>query len=188
MYALGMNTARNRLAVALTLVVFASMIPLAAFSQIAPGTQLSGSIDRSLNTKNAQVGEKFLLTNVNSNAYSINGATAYGHVVSVTSGGQGRKAQIKLAIDKINTRGGNIYKVTGHVIDVKANTKSNAGREAGATGAGALVGGLIGKGWGAVIGGATGFLVSKNAHQDITVPQGSLVTFQLDSARRQTQG
>lgn len=183
-----MNSARNRLPFVLVAALFAVMLPAVALSQIAPGTELTGSINTELNTKNAQVGEKFLLTNVNSHAYDINGATAYGHVVSVTSGGQGRKAQIKLAIDKINTRSGNIYKVTGHVVDVKANTKSNAKREAGATGAGALVGGLIAGGWGAVIGGASGLLVSKNAHQDITVPQGSLVTFQLDSARRQTQG
>ncbi len=182
-----MKIARNHRALALGIAMLAVLLPSVAFSQIAPGTQLSGTINRELNTKNAQVGEKFLLTNVNSNAYSINGATAYGHVAAVTSGGQGRKAQIQLQIDKINTRGGNVYKVTGHVIDLKANTKSNAGREAGSSAAGALVGGLIGKGWGAVIGGATGFLVSKNAHQDITVPQGSLVTFQLDSARRQAQ-
>jgi CRISPR/Cas system-associated endonuclease Cas3-HD len=183
-----MKTARTRLALVAVAVMLAVMLPSIVRSQIAPGTTLSGTIDKSLNTKNAQVGERFLLTNVNSQAYSINGATAYGHVESVTSGGQGRKAQIKLAIDKINTRSGSIYKLTGHVVDVKANTKSNAGREAGSTAAGALVGGLIGKGWGAVIGGATGFLVSKNAHQDITVPQGSLVTFQIDSARRQSQG
>jgi hypothetical protein len=183
-----MKTGRKRLGIFLALAMLVAILPSVARSQIAPGTQLSGTINTELNTKTAQVGQKFMLTNVNSNAYSINGATAYGHVAAVTSGGQGRKAQIQLQIDKINTRAGNIYKVTGHVVDLKANTKSNAGREAGSSAAGALVGGLIGKGWGAVIGGATGFLVSKNAHQDITVPQGSLVTFQLDSARRQTQG
>jgi len=182
-----MKTARNRLALLLAAGMLALILPSIALSQIAPGTQLTGAINTELNTKHAQVGQKFLLTNVNSNAYSINGATAYGHVASVTSGGQGRKAQIQLQIDKINTKSGNIYKVTGHVVDIKANTKSNAGREAGASAAGALVGGLIGKGWGAVIGGASGFLISKNAHQDITVPQGSLVTFQLDTARRQNQ-
>lgn len=167
--------------------LLAIVLPAIAVSQIAPGTTLSGTLDRSINTKDAQVGTRFMLTNVNSQAYSINNATAYGHVAAVTSGGQGRKAEIKLAIDKVNTQSGGIYKVSGHVIDVKANTKSNAGREAGAAAGGALVGALIGKGWGAVIGGATGFLVAKNAREDITVPQGSLVTFQLDSARRQSQ-
>lgn len=165
----------------------AMLIPAAALSQIAAGTTLSGTLDQALNTKDAQVGTRFTLSNVNSEAYHINGATAYGHVASVTSGGQGRKAQIKLAIDKINTRSGGIYVLTGHVVDVKANTKSNAGREAGAAAGGALVGALIGKGWGAVIGGASGLLIAKNAHQDITVPQGSIVTFQIDSSRRQSQ-
>lgn len=162
-------------------------VPAFAIAQIAAGTTLSGTLDQTLNTKDAQVGTRFTLSNVNSQAYNVNGATAYGHVESVTSGGQGRKAQIKLAIDKINTRSGNVYKLTGHVVDVKANTKSNAGREAGAAAGGALVGALIGKGWGAVIGGASGFLIAKNAHQDITVPKGSIVTFQIDSSRRQSQ-
>ena len=182
-----MKKLRHRLSLFVLTAFVAVLLPAIALSQIQPGTTLSGTIDRNLNTKDVQVGTRFMLTDVNSQAYSINGATAYGHVASVTSGGQGRKAQIKLEIDKINTRSGNIYKVDGHVIDVKANTKSNAGREGGAAAGGALVGALIGKGWGAVIGGATGYLVAKNAHQDITVPQGSIVTFQLDSARRQSQ-
>lgn len=180
-------TTRNTFLIAAFAASVGIIMPVTAFSQIAPGTTLSGTLNTTLNTKDAQVGTRFMLTNVNSQAYSINNATAYGHVASVTSGGQGRKAQIKLEIDKINTQAGNIYKVTGHVTDVKANTKSNAGREAGSAAGGALVGALIGKGWGAVIGGATGFLIAKNAHEDITVPQGSIVTFQLDSARRQAQ-
>ena len=164
-----------------------AVYPVLSKASIAPGTTFTGTLDQELNTKNTQVGHKFKLTNLNSPAYEINGATAYGHVAEVTSGGAGRKAQIKLAIDKINTRSGNIYKVSGHVSDVKANTKSNAGREAGAAGAGALVGGLIGGAWGAVLGGGSGFPISKNVHQNITVPQGSLVTFTVDTIRRQTQ-
>lgn len=177
---------RNRFTVAVFAAFVAVLLPALALSQISPGTTLSGTLDTTLNTKSAQVGTRFMLTNVSSHAYNVNGATAYGHVASVTSGGQGRKAQIKLAIDKINTQSGNVYTVSGHVTDVKANTKSNAGREAGAAAGGALVGALIGKGWGAVIGGATGFLIAKNAHEDITVPQGSIVTFEIDTARRQS--
>jgi hypothetical protein len=181
-----MKQTRNLLAVALCAAFLAVLLPAIAVSQIAPGTTLSGTLDRELDSKHAQVGTRFMLTNVNSQAYSINGATAYGHVAQVTSGGSGRKAQIQLAIDKINTKSGNIYKVSGHVTDVKANTKSNAKREAGAAAAGALVGGLFG-GWAAILGGSGGFLIAKNTHQDIQVPQGSIVTFQLDSARRQNQ-
>jgi len=171
--------------------VFASLcgviVPVVSPADIAPGTTLVGTLDRSLNSGNVQVGQPFKLTNVNSHAYNINGATAYGHVAQVQSAGAGRKAQIQLAVDKINTRSGSIYKISGHVTNVQVNTKSNAGREAGAAAGGALIGGLLGHGWGAVIGGATGFLVAKNVHENVTIPQGSLVTVELDSVRRQSQ-
>lgn len=160
-------------------------LPTAVYAAISAGTTLTGTIDREMNSKDTQVGQPFKLLNVNSNAYEINGATAYGHVISVQSAGAGRKGEIKLGIDKINTRSGNIYKVSGYVTNVKANTKSNAGREAGGAAAGALVGGLIAGGWGALLGGSGGLLVAKNQHQNITIPQSSLVTFELTQARKQ---
>lgn len=163
------------------------LAPVITLAQISPGTTLVGAIDRELDTKSTQAGQPFKLLNVNSSAYEINGATVYGHVATVQSAGAGRKAEIKLAVDKINTRSGNIYKVTGYVADVKMQTKSNAKREGGAAAAGALVGGLIGKGWGAVIGGTSGFLIAKNVRENIVVPQGSLVTVHLTEARRQAQ-
>lgn len=157
----------------------------AVSAQISAGTSLVGTLDRTLDSKHTQAGQPFLLTNVNSSAYDINGATIYGHVQSVQKAGAGTKAQLKLAVDKVNTRSGNIYKITGYATNVKVNTKSNAGREAGAAAAGALVGGLIGKGWGAILGGTGGFLVAKNVHEDISIPQGSLVTVEVTQARRQ---
>jgi hypothetical protein len=160
-------------------------VPAVSQAQVHPGTTLVGTLDRELDSKSTQVGQPFKLLNVNSHAYEINGATAYGHVAQVQSGGAGRKAELKLVVDKINTRSGNIYKIVGYTTDVKVNTKSNAGREAGGAAAGALVGGLIGGGWGAVIGGTGGFLVSKNVHQNVMVPQGSLVTVQIAQSRKQ---
>src|SRR6516225_5759258 len=133
-------------------------IPVTLLAQIAPGTKMVGSLDRDLDSKHAQAGQPFKLLNVNSSAYEINGATAYGHVLMVQSAGAGRKAEIKLGVDKINTRSGNIYKIDGYTTDVKVNTKSNAGREAAGAGAGALVGGLIAGGWGAILGGSGGLL------------------------------
>lgn len=148
---------------------------------------MTGSLDRELNSKDTQAGQPFKLVNVNSNAYEVNGATVYGHVAAAQRAGAGTKGELKLAVDKINTRSGNIYKITGYATNVKVNTKSNVGREAGAAAAGALVGGLIGKGWGAILGGTGGFLVAKNVHENITIPQGSLVTVEVTQARRQAQ-
>jgi hypothetical protein len=161
--------------------------PAAMYAQIQPGTSMVGALDRTLTSKSTQAGQPFKLLNVNSSAYEINGATVYGHVAAVQSGGAGRKGEIKLALDKVNTRSGNIYKITGYATNVKANTKSNVGREAGAAAAGALVGGLLGRGVGAVLGATGGFLIAKNVHEDVTIPQGSLVTVQVTEARRQAQ-
>jgi hypothetical protein len=162
------------------------MLAAPAFAQVSPGTTLVGSLDRELNSKSTQVGQTFRLLNVNSSAHDINGATIYGHVSEVQSGGAGRKAKIKLVADKLNTRSGSIYKIDGYATNVQVNTKSNTGREAGAAAAGALVGGLIGKGWGAILGGTGGFLVAKNVHENISVPQGSLVTIEVSQARKQS--
>ncbi len=179
-----MNSLQQRLT-AVMIGVFLAAVPAMAAEQLTPGSQVYGSIDRQLNSKTAQVGDTFKLVDVYAPSANLQHATIYGHVAEVQSGGAGRKAQIRLAVDKIQTSSGT-YAVVGHVTNVKANTKSNAGREAGSSAAGALIGGLIGGWTGAVIGGGTGFLVSKNVHENVTIPQGAVVTVQLDSVRRQS--
>jgi hypothetical protein len=159
--------------------------PVAASAQVSPGTQLIGSLDQSLNSKDAQVGQPFTLSNVHSHNYNINGAVIYGHVAQVQRAGQGTPGKIQLAFDKINTRAGNIYQLEANATNVQVNTKSNAGKEAIGTAAGALVGGLLGKGLGAVVGGTGGYLISKNNRENVTVPKGSLVTVQVERGRRQ---
>lgn len=178
---------RQKTVLALCASAIGLLIPVTSIGQISAGTTMTGTLDRELSSKDSQVGTPFKLTNLNSHAYEINGATAFGHVSAVQSGGAGRKGEIKLAIDKINTRSGNIYKVSTYTTDVKVNTKSNAKREGGAAAAGALVGGLIAGGWGAILGGSGGFLIAKNVKENVTVPQGSLVTVEVTQSRRQNQ-
>lgn len=159
---------------------------LPAVAQISPGTTLTGEIDRSLNSKDAQVGQSFLLTKVHSSNHDINGGTVYGHVASVQRAGQGTPGKINLAYDKINTRSGNVYQLSARTENVTVQTKSNAGKEAGAAAGGALIGGLLGHGAGAIIGGGAGYVFAKNSRQNVTIPQGSLVNVQIIHARRQT--
>lgn len=161
--------------VALTL---ALALPAAGLA-ISSGTKLTGTIDQGLDSKTARVNQTFTISNASSSDHDINGATIYGHVSKVQKAGQGTPGKIELDVDKINTRSGNIYKVVGAVTDVQVNTKSNAGKEVASVAGGALVGGLIGKGTGAVIGGSAGLLYSKNSKQDVSIPQGSLVTVQI---------
>ena len=156
--------------------------PIAASAAIAPGTQLTGNIDKSYSSKSAQVGQTFTLSNVHSSNHDVNGATVYGHIAKVQQAGQGTSGKIELDFDKVNTRSGNIYKIAGHATNVQVNTKSNAGKEIASGAGGALVGGLLGGGLGAAIGGGGALLYSKNSKQNIEIPQGSLVTVKIVSA------
>ncbi len=169
--------------------VFGLILVLCALSaqvvsaQIIPGTKLTGTINSEFNSKSATVGERFTLTNVHSANSDITGAEIYGHVAHVQKAGQGTPGKIALAYDKLQTRS-NMYSIEAHTVDITVNTKSNATKEALAAAGGALVGGLIGKGWGAVIGGGAGYVYAKNNRQDVTIPGGSFVTVEVTSSTR----
>ena len=165
----------------------AALIPLAAGAQISPGTSITGTMNHDLSSKSAQVGQTFTLSNAHSSNHDINGATVYGHVAKVQKAGQGTKGEIDLAFDKINTRSGNVYKIAAYATNVKVDTKSNATKELGSSAAGALVGGLIGGGVGAILGAGGGAVYSKNSKQDVTIPQGSLVTLEVTKTLGQSR-
>jgi hypothetical protein len=151
----------------------------------APGTELTGTLQQSLDSAHAQVGERIRLTNVASYDGTISGATIYGHVTNVVKPGQGRNAEIDLAYDTMVTKSGTRYLLQARTKNVQVNTKSNAGKEVGGAAVGALVGGLIGHGAGAVIGGAGGYIATKNNRANVVIPAGSNVVLQVVSARRQ---
>lgn len=179
----------NRILSSLLAAVVLAAAPLVASAQISPGTELSGTIDQSIDTKNAVVGQRFTMSNVHSQDNNINGATIYGHVSDVRPAGQGRTAQISLAFDKLRTRTGGSYALTGRATAVQANTKSNAVNEAGGAVAGMIVGNIIGKkigtNLGGLLGAAGGYVYAKNAKQNVTIPANSTVTLQVLQARRQ---
>jgi hypothetical protein len=166
-----------------------ALLPLVASAQVTAGTELSGTIDQQLDSKSAVVGQRFTMSNVHSQDNNINGATIYGHVDSVQSAGQGRKAQISLAFDKLHTRSGASYALDGRATGVQVNTKSNVVNEAGGAVAGMIVGNIIGKkvgtNLGGLLGAAGGYIYAKNAKQNVTVPANSVVTVQVIRARRQ---
>jgi outer membrane lipoprotein SlyB len=150
----------------------------------APGTELTGTLQQTLDSAHAQVGERITLTNVASYDGTISGATVYGHVTNVVKPGQGRNAEIDLTYDTLVTKSTR-YLLQARTKNVQVNTKSNAGKEAGGAAIGALVGGLIGHGAGAVIGGAGGYIAAKNNRSNVVIPAGSNVVMQVVSARRQ---
>jgi hypothetical protein len=170
----------------IALLVALLVVLLRAEAQPAAGTMLVGNIDRSLTSADAQVGQSFKLTDVRSTNHDIEHATVLGHVAHVQRAGQGTKADIGLAYDKLTTASGTVYHLEARTADVAAETKKNTGKEAGATAGGALVGGLIGGGVGAVLGAGTGFLVSSNSKQNVTIPKGAHVSINVVQARKQT--
>lgn len=164
-------------------------VPLIASAQVTAGTTLIGTMDQSLNSKDAQVGERFTMSNVHSQDNNINGATIYGHVATVQRASQGRAGGVQLAFDKLRTRSGGSYALDARATNVQQNTKNNTLNEAGGAVAGMILGNILGKklgtNAGGLLGAAGGFLYAKNAKQNVTVPQNAVVTVQVLTARRQ---
>jgi len=166
-----------------------AMIPFMAAAAIAPGTTLTGTLDQSISSKDAQVGQGFTISNAHTPDYNINGATIYGHVVSVQRAGQGTPGKVTLAIDKVNTRAGNVYQVSGFVTDAAEVTKSNASKEGASAIAGAVLGNILTRGaaktTGTIAGAAAGYILAKNNRENVTIGAGTGISVQLSTARRQ---
>jgi hypothetical protein len=163
-----------------------AVFPIAALAQLSPGTTLVGTFDANLSSNHAVAGQPFTISNAHSTNYDINGATIYGHVASVESAGQGRPGKITLAYDKVNTRSGNIYQISGYTSNVDLQTKSNTAKTVGGAAAGALVGGLLGHGIGAILGAGAGGALAGNNRQNVLIPQGSTISVQIVRVRRQS--
>jgi hypothetical protein len=176
----------RKLVIAALAAAFA-VLPIAASAQIGPGTTLVGTIDQSLNSGNVQPGQPFTISHAHTTNDNITGATIYGHVASVQRAGQGTPGKIRLAFDKVNMRSGAVYRVEGYASNVDVVTKNNTGKELIGAAAGALVGGLLFHGVGALIGAGTGGLFAKNNRQNVTVPAGSQVSVRIVRMRPQAQ-
>jgi hypothetical protein len=178
----------RKLALALTAAAVA-FIPLAASAAVTPGTVLVGNFDQGLNSKDAVVGQRVTISNVHSQDNNITGATIYAHVDEVQPAGQGTPGKISIAYDSLRTRSGSTYALTGRTTGITENTKSNVVNEAGGAVAGMIVGNILGKklgtNMGGLLGAAGGYIYAKNAKQNVTIPQSSVVTVQVLTARRQ---
>jgi uncharacterized protein YcfJ len=177
----------GRTLISLIATALMAVLPVAAFAQMTPGTTLIGTFNNNLSSNHAQPGTPFTISNAHTSNYDINGATIYGHVASVQPASQGRAGKITLAFDKVNTRAGNIYQISGYASNVNVQTKSNAGKELGGAAAGALVGGLLGHGIGAIIGAGAGGVYAKNSRQNVNIAQGTQISVQVTQSRRQSQ-
>jgi hypothetical protein len=171
------------------------LTPLGAMAQtsspLSPGEQLTGTMDQTISSSSAHAGDPFKISNVTSadGDGKVTAATVYGHVDAVTTAAQGRNARIRLAFDRVQLYDGKSYALAARPTHVNVVTKTNAARE----GVGAVVGDLLGNFVGKVIGAGVlgplgligGYLVAKNARQNVTIPQNSLVTLEVLTSRRQ---
>ncbi|MDQ2858068.1 MAG: hypothetical protein M3R53_05370 [Candidatus Eremiobacteraeota bacterium] len=170
--------------------------PVAAGADsIASGTQIQAVLEtQDLNTKSAQVGDAFTMNVVrpypNGDA-NFSGAVLRGHVASVTSAGQGRKAQLKLAFDSMVFSDGSSQPVSGYVTSMSSKSdnttaKKGLGAAVGAAIGSQTIGRIIGGSAGSVVGllggAAGGFLYANNAKANFNLAKGAQVTMTTNSA------
>ncbi len=170
-------------------VAFAAM-PALAQSDTAPSGSLINAVlaTQDVNTKSAQPGDGFSMNvvapypNGDSN---FSGAVLRGHVASVTSAGQGRKAELKLAFDSIVFSNGRSEPIAGSVTSMGSKSDNTTARKGLGAAIGAAVGSqtigrVIGGSAGSVIGllggAAGGFMYANNAKANFDLAKGAQVT------------
>lgn len=168
--------------------LLAPIAALAAMFTLPAGTELNVTIDSSLNTKTARVGDTFTahvqppypLDNAN-----LQGAVITGQVIQVQKAGQGTKPEMQVKFDSIRLADGSSAPIVGTVsASQPKKTLRNGATVAAYTIGGMLVGNVLAKTifhskGGGLLGAAGGFLVGYNAKSDIEFPAGSQMTVKL---------
>ncbi|HEY4441465.1 MAG TPA: hypothetical protein VGN14_13485 [Candidatus Elarobacter sp.] len=165
-------------------------LPLAASAQyngdtlLQSQTVIQGSLEQTINSKTAQVGDPFVLDVTGpypNDDQRYAGAKVYGHVASVTHAGGMKKGAVQLAFDRLTLADGTTASLQGQVLSLDAQgNRANTTSKAIIGGAvGQVLGNFIGKHIGTDIGGAVGMIggaiVGAATGQNVQVPQGSTV-------------
>jgi hypothetical protein len=151
------------------------------------GTRLAGTIEQTITTKEAHVGDTFVLdeTALPNQNPAFNGAKIYGHVAHVVRAGQGREATLQLAFDRIVFPDGYAAPLDASVVAAPTQTKDNTPKEIAAAVVGDVLGNYLGKHVGTKAGGAVGaaggYLYAVNSHNDLTLSQGTTVSLRLNT-------
>jgi len=173
-------------ALALVAIGFAGVAPALAASAIPVGTKFTVNLaTQDINTKNAQPGDQFVLRVIapypNGNPRYA-GAQVYGHVASVTSAGQGRKAVLNLGFDKLVFADGEVGIISATMIQAQTVSENTTARKAVGAGAGMAVGSqtvgrILGGSAGAVVGmlggAAAGYAYANNAKANFSLVKGA---------------
>lgn len=180
---------RRALLLLLTILVVSSA-DARANGTVNSGTMLQGTLTTSLSSATAQVGDPVIINNAHDASGSITG-TLYGHITSVRPASRGVHAQLDFVIDRLQTSGAS-YTVNAQSKGILPPGAS-VGRQNTSVLLGALAGAILGRSLGhtpasmiagLIVGAGTGFLLTSNDYQNITLPQGSTVKVLLTSVTR----
>ena len=163
-------------------------VPASAQSTIPYGTQIAVHLSSpDIRTNKNAVGDSFQarVTAPYATGY-LRGATVYGHIASIQSGGQGRTAHLGLRLDRIVFSDGQSQPVQAYstsITEVKDNTTARKALGAGAGAAvgsqtiGRILGGALGGVVGIVGGAAGGYAYAKNNRPNFDVATGARMLF-----------
>ena len=160
--------------------------PAAPVITLASGTDVTASMNQTIDSGSATVGEHFTMNlqppyPQGSSAFS--GGKLYGHVTQVVSAGQGRNAELQFAIDKMvlpdGAQGNPMLTVQAEQTQSHDNTAKVALSALG----GMVVGNWIGKtvfntNAGGAVGLIAGALIASNNRSNVSLRQGSQVVFE----------
>ena len=165
--------------------------PARSSNDVPVGTQFDVRLQTSLNSKTAQVEDRFEGTTVvdlrqDDRVLVPAGAVLRGIVSSVNKAGRvERKGSLTVAFDQITFRG-RTYPIRATVTQAleSEGVRGEAGRIGTGAGIGAIIGGILGGGKGALagilIGG--GGTVAATEGQDVDLPAGTILRVRLDTA------
>jgi hypothetical protein len=177
-----------------TAIAAAATGPASAALRIDSGETIHAMLTSAdINTKNAHVGDPFRMRiepPYPGGHTSLAGGAIYGHVSEVRSGGQGRKAQLKLAFDRLQLPNGESSPLRGTVVKLDRTAENTTARKGLGAGVGAAVGsqtigrilgGTLGSVVGLVGGAAGGYLYGSNDKPNFNVASGSAVSIRTDA-------
>ena len=163
-----------------------SMAPAARVITLASGTDVTASMNQTIDSGSATVGERFTMSVLppypQANA-TFRGGQLYGHVTQVVAAGQGRNPELHFAIDKMVLPDGAQGNPMLTVQTQQTQQHDNTAKVALSALGGMVVGNWVGKAVfnsnaGGAVGLIAGALYASNNRTNVSLRQGSQVVFE----------
>ena len=187
---------------ALTVLIALSM-PASAQTVLAKrGTDISGALQQTLNSKTSHDGDTFTINQKDTFFHKhpeLHGGVIEGHVENVTPAGPTHKATMTLVFDDVKLPDGStvpyVAKLTSvSVFEPRTHHIRDAGLIVGGAVAGHMAGSKAGIKHGGLAGAGAGFALASTLKSDINVKKGTIVKMKLtqdlasDNSQVQTSG